>query len=40
MIVDFKKFDIWIGMLLDEDDAIGFRLSEEGPQSLGSSDRR
>jgi hypothetical protein len=21
---------IWIGMLLDEDDAIGLRLSEEG----------
>jgi hypothetical protein len=37
MIVDFKKFGIWTGMLLDEDDAIGFRLSEDGPWNLDCS---
>jgi hypothetical protein len=40
MIVDFKNFNIWIGMLLDEDDAIDFRLSEARLRIPGSSGRR
>ncbi len=40
MIMVFKNFNIWIGMLLDEDDAIDFRLNEERPRNSGSSGRQ
>ena len=41
MIVVFKKFDIWIGTLLDRNGrTLAFGFSEEGLANPGSSGRR